>query len=205
MTMITDKLKEYAPKVVSYVAVLVVGAAVGWQMKPTQVETKETVKVVTVEKQVVVEHETVRVEVVRVKDTQVVDRTRTETTETKLPDGTTTKKVTEEKNIDSVIHDNTNSTQVKVVTVEKQIVVEKEVFKEKIVTLEPNKWHMGLLVGVAPRFDNPAATPLMLGLEVEHRFIGPVFLGGWVMAGSPVVGGFNVTNAAVGLKVGLSF
>lgn len=172
---------------------------------PEKLKVEEKVKVVEVEKQVVVVKEVLKVEVVRVKDTQIVDRWRREKTETQMPDGTLTKREVEERNIDTVVKEKETKAEVKVVEVVKEVVVEREkVVERRIEPVLPN-WHAGALVGVAPRFDQPLATPVMVGLEVERRVAGPVWLGGWAIGGSPVVGGFALTNVAVGLKVGMEF
>ncbi len=172
---------------------------------PEKFKVEEKVKIVEVEKQVVVVKEVVKVEVVRVKDTQIVDRWRREKTETQMPDGTLTKREVEERNIDTVVKEKETKAEVKVVEVVKEVVVEREkVVERRIEPVLPN-WHAGALVGVAPRFDQPLATPVMVGLEVERRVAGPVWLGGWAIGGSPVVGGFALTNVAVGLKVGMEF
>jgi len=181
------------------------GLAVGLKIGPENVRVEEKIKVVEVVKEVVVAKEVVRVEVVRVKDTQVVDRWRREKTETQDPDGTVTKREVEERNIDTVVKEKETKAEVKVVEVIKEVVVDREkVVEKQIEPVLPN-WHAGALVGVAPRFDQPLATPVMVGLEVERRVTGPVWLGGWAIGGSPVVGGFALTNVAVGLKVGMEF
>ncbi len=203
--MILDLVKKYGPKAIPYAVVLLVGVGAGWAAKPDVVKIEEKIKVVEVEKQVVVQHETVRVEVVRVKDTSVIERWHREKTETKSPDGTVVLKEVEDKNIDTIVHDKENNTEVKVVEVIKEVVVEKVVVQEKVITPMLAQWHLGVLVGTAPRFDSPTDTPLLLGIEAERRIVGPVFAGAWVMAGSPVVGAFRVTNAAVGLKMGFEF
>lgn len=198
MSAVTDKLKEYAPKVLPYIAVLLIGCAIGWGLKPTQVETKETVKVVEVEKQVVVQHESVRVEVVKVKDTQVVERWHREKTEVKSPDGTVTIKDVEDRNIDSVVKEQQNNTEVKVVTVEKQVVVEKEVEKIKTVTPVLAQWHVGVLAGIKPQFLPTLGVSYAIGGEVERRIAGPVFLGVWGM-------GTTDGTGMGGLKAGIEF
>ncbi len=172
---------------------------------PEKLKVEEKVKVVEVEKQVVVVKEVVKVEVVRVKDTQIVDRWRREKTETQMPDGTLTKREVEERNIDTVVKEKETKAEVKVVEVVKEVVVEREKVVEKRTEPVLPNWHAGALVGAAPRFDQPLATPVMVGLEVERRVAGPVWLGGWAIGGSPVVGGFALTNVAVGLKVGMEF
>lgn len=172
---------------------------------PEKFKVEEKVKIVEVEKQVVVVKEVVKVEVVRVKDTQIVDRWRREKTETQMPDGTLTKREVEERNIDTVVKEKETKAEVKVVEVVKEVVVEREKVVEKRTEPVLPNWHAGALVGAAPRFDQPLATPVMVGLEVERRVAGPVWLGGWAIGGSPVVGGFALTNVAVGLKVGMEF
>lgn len=199
-----QKIAEVLKKVVPLLAILIVGIGIGWYVKPDVVRVEEKIKTVEVEKQVVVAQEKVRVEVVHVKDTQVVERWHREKTEEKKPDGTVLTKEIEDRNIDSIVKEKENSTEVKVVTVEKQVVVEKKVeVEKKIEPVLPN-WHVGILAGAAPRFDNPAQTPIMLGVEGERRIVGPVWLGAWVMAGTPVQA-FNVTNAAGGVKLGFEF
>jgi len=93
----------------------------------------------------------------------------------------------------------------KVVEVEKQVVVEREKLVETKTTPVLPNWHISVLGGVAPRFDQPPLTPVMVGVEVERRAIGPFFAGGWIMGGSPVVGPFTLTNAAFGIKLGAEF
>lgn len=197
--------------IVAAIALSLEGIAVGIGISyfldfgPERVITEEKLKVVEVEKQVVVEKEVVRVEVVRVKDTQVVDRWRREKTETQMPDGTLTKKEVEERNIDTVVKEKETKAEVRVVEVEKQVVVEREKLVETKTTPVLPNWHISVLGGVAPRFDQPPLTPVMVGVEVERRAIGPFFAGGWVMGGSPVVGPFTLTNASFGIKIGAEF
>lgn len=198
-------LEQLNSKAVLLPIACVVGIAIGWFAHPQSVRVEEKVRTVEVEKQVVVEKEVVRVEVVHVKDTTVVERWHREKTEEKKPDGTVTIKEVEDRNIDSHTKERENSTTVQVVEVEKQVVVEKEKIVEKrIEPILPN-WHLGVLAGVAPRFDSPLDTPVVIGIEAERRILGPIWLGAWGMGGSPVVGGFKVVNASVGIKVGLEF
>ncbi len=188
-------------KVGPFVAILLLGVGLGWSLKPTQVrtETHETV----VEKKVV-DEQLVQQEVEkRVKEITANMEVKVVTVVVTKPDGTKVEKTTSDTT------SKTTTTETKVVTVEKIVTVEKVVTRDVVVDklVEPvlPRWHAGLLVGTAPRFDAPAQTPLLVGLEVEHRFIGPTFLGVWAMAGSPVSGAFKVTNAAVGVKLGLEF
>jgi hypothetical protein len=178
----------------------VAGVAAGWYMKPDVVRVEEKVRVVEVTKEVVVAQEKVRVEIVRVKDTAVVEAYRKE--KTTSPDGTI--KEVEERNINTVVKENTTQTEVKVVKVEVEKLVDRVV--DRVVRVEPvlAQWHAGILAGAAPRFDTPALTAVMGGVEVERRVAGPFWVGAWVMGGSPVQQ-FQLTNAAIGIKLGVEF
>lgn len=196
--------RQWAPKVLPYAAVLVVGAGIGWALKPDVVRVEEKVKTVEVEKQVVVEKEVVRVEVVKVKDTQVVERWHREKTDETKPDGTRTVKEIEDRNIDSVVKERENSTTVQVVEVEKQVVVTRDVVVEKVIEPVLKNWRAGLLVGVAPRFDTPAETAIMVGVEAQRRIAGPFSASLWVLGGSPVTG-FKLTGVSAGLGLNVEF
>jgi len=150
-----------------------------------------------VEKQVVVEHETVRVEVVRVKDTQVVERWHREKTETKTPDGAVVTREVEDRNIDSVVHDRENTVEVKVVTVETQVVVEKLVDREVVVDNRRN-WRVAPMVGInipkAIETQGLGIQSWVFGASAERRILGNVWGGVWA----------NTTGTA-GLQVGIEF
>lgn len=199
-----EVLKTQGPKLAKPLFLLGCGVLIGWLVKPDVVRVEEKIKTIEVEKQVVVVQEKVRVEIVKVKDTQVVERWHREKTEERRPDGTVIAKEVEDRNIDSIVRERENSTEVKVVEVEKQVVVERkvEVFRE-VKPVLPD-WHVGVLAGVAPRFDAPLASPIMLGLEGERRIAGPLWLGIWGMAGSPATG-LNITNGAIGIKASMEF
>lgn len=176
------------------------GVGLGWVLKPDQVKIEEKVKVVEVEKQVVVVQEKVRVETVRIKDTQVAERYHRE--KMTSPDGTV--REVEDRNIDAVSKETTHDVQVKIVEVEKQVVVDRTV--DRVVKVDPvlAQWRAGLMAGVAPRLDNPPATAIVAGLEVEKRIVGPVWAGVWVTGGSPVQQ-FSLTNVSGGIKLAVEF
>lgn len=197
-----DNIKDFFSKNYGWmIAIVVVGLAsffTGGYLKQNTIVVEEKIKVVEVEKQVVVEKERVRVEIVKVKDTQVIERWRREKTEEKKPDGTVTTKETEEKNIDTVIHEKQNDTIVKVVEVEKQVVVEKERLVETKTNAQP-QWHFGVTGGINPQFlPTPAVNSYAVGVEVERRIIGPFFAGAWAM-GTSNGQGFG------GIKLGAEF
>lgn len=198
------KLLELLKKGWPFLAVLAIGVGIGWALKPDQVRVEEKIKVVEVVKEVVVTQEKVRVEVVHVKDTTVVERWHREKTEEKKPDGTVVTKEVEDRNIDSVVKERENSTEVKVVEVVKEVVVNRDVVVEKVIEPVLPQWMVGLGVGAAPRFDNLASTPIMLSVSAKRRILGPFFLGLQLQAGSPVTG-FQVTNTTALVTGDLEF
>lgn len=187
-------LKDKWPYLVVFVVALLGGSALGWFLKPDVVRIEERLKTVEVEKQVVVVQEKVRVEVVKVKDVQVVERWHREKTEERKPDGTVLTKEIEDRNIDSVLKEKENTTEVKVVEVVKEVVVEKQV--EKLVKIEPvlPNWHVGVLGGTE------LLTPVpVFGIHAERRIAGPFWGGVW----GDVNTQFN--RGQVGLKVSIEF
>jgi hypothetical protein len=172
-----------------------VGVYIGWSLKPDVVKVEEKVKVVEVTKEVVVEKEVVRVEVVKVKDSQVVERWHREKTETKSPDGSVVTREVEDKNIDSIVKEKENSTEVKLVEVTKEVVVEKEVVKEKTVTPMLAQWKVGLMGGIAPQLP---AVSWAVGAEVDRRIVGPIWAGAWGL-------GTTSGQGMAGVKVGVEF
>jgi len=192
------------------------GVAIGWFAKPdvVRIEEHETVveKEVTTEAQkaLMTAFENLRIEMEKVRETQVVEKYHREVIETKLADGSYTKTTTIDKNVESHTKETETRVEVKVVEVEKKIetikteYVDRVVEKDRIVTPVLAQWHVGVMAGVAPHFDNVPSSPIMLGVDVERRIVGPVFVGVWGMAGSPVTG-LNIVNGAAGIKVGVEF
>lgn len=187
--MLSEALKRYWPYVLATVTVLLVGIGIGWSVKPDVVKVEEREKIV--EKQVTTEaqkelmsaFESLRVEMEKVRETQVVEKYHREELETRLADGTYTKKVTVDKNIDSHTKESERVVEVKVVEVEKRVEVvrteylDRVVEKEKVVTPILAQWHVGVLAGVKPNLNPLTHGGLQLGIEVERRIVGPVFLG----------------------------
>ena len=202
--------KNVGLKSLPYVGVVLLGTGIGWYVKPSVVETKEKEKIV--EKQVTTEaqkalmtaFENLRIEMQKVRETQVVEKYHREELETRLKDGTYTKKVTIDKNIDSHTKETETKVEVKVVEVEKRIetiktvTVDKIVEKEKIVKPVLAQWHVGAMGGLTPTLFPLGVQSYVLGAEVERRIIGPVFLGLW--------GAGTTTGQGMGgLKVGFEF
>lgn len=187
-----QKIKPYLLKALPFILVLVVGIAIGWGVKPGVVKVEEKEKIV--EKKVV-DEKLVQAEVDRrVKEIESHMETKVVTVWVEKPDGSKTKTETKETKTDTKEKETEVKTVEKIVTVEKVVTVDK-IVEKKIEPVLP-QWMVGIGVGVAPRFDNPASTPIMLAVDARRRILGPFFLGLQVQAGSPVTG-FNVTNAAV--------
>ena len=205
----SDKLKEilkkYGPITLALIVVLCAGVAIGWEMKPDQVKIEEKLKVVEVEKQVLVVQEKVKVEIVKVKDTQIVERYHREKVEEKKPDGTVTVREVEDRNIDSHVKEKENTVEVKVVEVEKKVYIEKE--KEVIKKIDPvlSQWHVGLIAGASlDTGEFPNSTNVIAGAEVERRIIGPFWAGIWISGESPT-SQFHLQEVNVGLKLAAEF
>lgn len=192
-----------------YLAILVVGVLIGWYVKPSVVRVEE--KTVTVEKMIekkVIDEVLVQAEVERrVKAIESTLEKRIVRVVVTKPDGTKVEKETTD--VKTATKETETEDKVKTVTVEKIVTVDRFVDREVIVEkkIEPvlPDWKVGILIGTAPRFDSPVDTPLLLGVEVDRRIAGPFSVSLWGMAGSPVVGGFKITNAALGLGAKMEF
>ena len=175
--------------------VVLIGAfAAGRYTAPESVRTVETVKVVEVEKQVVVVQEKVKVEKVYVQnEAQAIHREEHTTTR---PDGTVEVVKTEDINVTKVVTE--NNTQYVDRIVEKEVVKYEDriVEKVKLVTMKKPDWMIGAMVGYD--FKNLDATKFVSGLHygahAERRILGPVFLGAWGM-----------TNRDLGLSLSMEF
>lgn len=192
---------EFIKKYWQYLAMvvlLVVGFVAGANLNPQPERVVEKVRIEQVEKQVVVVQEKVRVEIVKVKDTQVVERWHREKTETKTPDGAVVTKEVEDKNIDTLVKEKENNVEVRVVEVEKQVVVIQKQETEKIIDNQ-KRFRVGLLVGVHPDIlPVPKINSYAVGGELDVRIIGPVWIGAWGM-------GTTAGQALGGLAAGVEF
>lgn len=206
-------IKQHWPKVVIAVVFFVGGLAAGWYAKPGDVA---KVKEVVVEKQVTTEAqkelltaiENLRIEMTKTREVQVEEKYHREELETRLPDGTYTKKVTIDKNIDSHTTEKEVKTEVKVVEVEKKVEVVKTEYVDRVVTktIDPvlEQWHISALGGVNPQFlPAPQISGVVVVGEVERRIIGPLFIGVW---GGAVISPQGAAPQAIGgLKVSGAF
>lgn len=197
-----SKLIAFAVIVFSALGVYIGGYYHGKNQAPTKMV--ETVKVVEVVKEVVVEREKVRIEIVKVKDTQVAERYHREKTETTSPDGTKVVKEVEDRNIDTVVKEKENSTEVRVVEVIKEVVVEKKVDVVKVVENDRPDWEVMAKVGTnisefKPQLTAPYFSPLLLGVDVNRRLVGPVKAGAWAMSNT------RFDSVSAGLSLGVEF
>jgi hypothetical protein len=181
-----------AVRVLVVVLLLVAAYAFGRYAQPAKVVVTE--KIVTVEKQVVVTQTVTKtqVQVVKVRDTQK-DVHKVEVTEKKA-DGTVTTTVTTDdksKSQTNINKDATADTQTK--TTDKTLITQTD-DKKTVTTFGKPDWSLsiqpGFAFGDALGLGNgssynllskalPMAPHLMANIGVEHRFIGPIFLGAW--------------------------
>lgn len=197
-----DQIKEHSTKIFAVLIILFFagGIGLGWYIKPDQVKIEEKLKLVEVIKEVVVVQEKVRVEVVKVKDVQVVERWHREKKEEKKPDGSVIYSEIEDRNIDSVLKEKENSVEVKVVEVEKQVIVEREKIVEKKIEPVLNNWNVGAYVGFAPDFSVLTNSAVVVGLQGSRRIYGPFWLGAYVDAQIPIVGVTTLKNPSLGVQ-----
>lgn len=162
----------------AFLAMLVLAYATGRYLQPANVVEKE--KVVTrVEIQEKIVEKVVEKKVYVEVEAKVVHK---ETTTVKGKDGTETTKTVEDTKSDT--HKNGEDTKTADKVVER--VVEKVVIKEveKIVTAAKPNWRLGPMVGVdlrtalgGPPQLIPQLGPMVIGVQVERRVLGPISLG----------------------------
>lgn len=186
--MIKELLWEHRNKLAAGACVVTVAIgsyALGRYVVPEKVLIQERVKVVEVEKQVVVVQEKVVEKVVR--DEAKKERVRREERTVKRPDGSEETTKTEEIGIDTVVRD----TKIEYVdrVVEKEVVkyVDREVEKRVEITRPLPDWRLSAMAGVngtklpgllaGDSFD--AMTHLSFGASLERRIWGPVHAGVW--------------------------
>jgi hypothetical protein len=173
-------------KVLVVLALVIGGYAFGRYAQPAKVVVTE--RIVTVEKQVVVTQTVTqtKIQVVKVRDTQK-DVHKVAVTETK-PDGTKVVTVTTDdksKTQTDINKDATTDAQSK--TLDKTLITQTD-DKKTVTTYDKPAWSLtlqpGYEFGGTSQYNLlskalPMAPKLMTGVGIEHRFIGPVFLGAW--------------------------
>lgn len=174
------------------VVALAGGVGVGWELKPDQVRIEE--KIVEHDRKVIDEALTETEVARRVKEIQSHMEVKVVTNWVVKPDGSKTITETKETKTDTKEKETEDKNKVK--TDVKEVIVYRDVETVKKVEPVKTQWMVGIAVGVAPRFDNPASTPIIIGVSAKRRILGPFFLGLQAQAGSPVTG-FNITNATV--------
>lgn len=195
-----SKSREYA--LIAGIAILLVGLGYSFGRYAAPDKVVVTEKVVTVEKQVVVTQVKTEVQVVKVADVQK-DVHKTKTTETKK-DGTVIVTEKTDDNTKTEVKTDTDKNKVDLTVKEKVVTQDREV--TKLVERDRPKWSAtlmpGLDVGGIFGFGNPYSLlpgntvlkRVLVGVSVEHQFIGPISLGVWAN-----------THAAAGLSLRLDW
>jgi hypothetical protein len=177
--------KHWLSLILIAVALFGGGMAVGRYTLPAKVVTTEKVHEVVKDRIVEVVKTEVRVVEVKIHDSKQAEKVHRVTVEGIDPPGCKSKTVTEDINIDTVVHDNTNTNSTEIKYVDR--VVEKWqdriVEKTKTVLNQPN-WRVAAGAGVAiPYFLGqgspgvPGLQGAVINVEADRRIIGPFWLG----------------------------
>lgn len=201
---VVDSLKKYWPLLL----VLLIGIGLGYGIAPTKVKTVTTTQTITqtVEKKVV-DEDAVQAEVDRrVQAIQADMQKHVVQVIITKKDGTKVEKTTTDTVASTKTTTETDKTAVaetdKTVTDNKD--TESKTMTKTVTTPILPQWKVDVLVGLAPRFNDFASSPLMVQVQASRRLAGPLFVTAAVQAGSPVTG-FTVTNAAVMVGLGAEF
>lgn len=196
--MLTDKLlslwassnglyqqhKSWLKPTLIVVAVFLLGLGTGKYLTPSKIVYQDKIQVV--EKQVVVEKVKTEVQVQKVYVENKNEKVHRTITETKKPDGTTETVTNEDVNTDTTTKDttNTNKTETDDKTVEKD--TDKKEDKSKLVVNAKPSWRIGADVGVnipyylgKSEVGVPNMKGTVVGLRVDRRILGPVFMDIW--------------------------
>lgn len=170
---------------------LLIGYGTGRYVVPDRVVIQT--KVQEVEKAIVVEKVRTEVQVVKVAETK--QRLHREETDYKHANGDEEKRVTEDSNIDSVIHE--QDTKYVDRDVIKEVEKRVEVIKEKFVERDRPNWRLGGLVGynfATLKTNALDMDGVVFGAEVQRRIAGPIS-----------IGAFGLSTGTGGLSLNLEF
>lgn len=151
-----------------------------WAAPPQTVVTEKVKEVV---KDRIVEKVKTEVQVVKVYLENKNEKIHRVVAEERRPDGTEIKTTTESIGIETVVHENTNSTEIKYVDKIVEKFIDRIVEKEKLTLKQPD-WHVAAGVGVAiPYFLGqgspgvPGLSGAVINAEVGRRVVGPFWIG----------------------------
>lgn len=194
-----EKIKKYFPYILPALAVGIGFALFNHFFPQERVVEKEVYKEDKRITELLSMVESMKTEISRVKTAQVNEKYRKWEHEETKPDGSKTRDAGEERNIDSVVTETEKVVEVKVVEVEKQVVVVQTVEKvtEKIREPVLKNWRVSPMVGVG--FDikgGPQYNGVVYGAEAERRILGPIWLGVWGV-GNTQIGGVAGIKASI--------
>src|SRR6266851_1184586 len=95
------------------------------------------------------------------------------------------------------VQSNETKVETKIQYVDREVIkkVTETVTIDKEITRDTGRWFASIKVGVdSLNFTNP-----LIGVEVDHRLLGPIYVGGWGMAKT------NFSEVQVGLALGVKF
>jgi len=179
------------------ILLLATGYGMGRYVQPEKVLVTEKIK--EVEKLVVVEKIKTEVQIVKVYLENKNEKVHRVVTEEKKLDGTETKTTTEDIGTETVIRENTNSTEIKYVDRVVEKIVEKEVERLKLVESKKLDWRVAAGAGVAIPYFLGQGSPGVPGLggavinaEVDRRIVSNFWLG--IHGNSQGVVGLNLSG-----------
>lgn len=199
-----NRIKEFLKSSIGHLALfaLVIAGAFITGRYSAPVQVMETQKVV------IQEHETIKVVEVektiieKAKDITEGKSIHKERTEEVRPDGTKLTKETVDINIDRTIRETEIKFVDRTLTVEKEVEKLVEVVKEKIIVTKKPDWAVTARLGLALselKLSTALANPLVVGVEVDRRVLGPVRIGLWADSNT------TFSDVRGGLAVGMEF
>lgn len=197
-----DKKIRYGGAGVLVVILLVLAYAFGRYSQPASVVEKEKTTSATKTVEVESKEATEKIHQLEAQLEEIKRYTHTEETTITKPDGTITSTKVEDTQTDQTKSNTAEKTDDKTESQETVKYVDRVVTveKEKLVEYAKPQWHVGALVGIKPSLVPLNAGNLQVGVEVEHRFIGPTFIGLGAMASPSKFDGVQVM-----LKIGIEF
>lgn len=189
-----QNLKKYAAAGLAALLLFVVGGLVGRATAPAHVEERVQIKTVEVEKIKTEWKDRIVIQKVFVKDAKkdVVRHER----EVIRPDGTVEREKTETESTQSTTKTTEASVQEQTLAQESIRNTEQTVVSVKKQDAAP-EWSFAVMVGASPRagFMPPVLPPpVVVGVHVQKKILGPVTFGAWVL-----------TSPAVGVSLGAQF
>ena len=177
-------MNDSIKRILILIVAFVIGGLVGYYSMPEKVN----IKTETIEK--VVEKIVEKIVEVKVTDSNTNTKKNTVIIEEKKPDGTIITKTEIKDVIEEKNHTEEKKEESKSIIKESEKIAKSETIKENF-----SKWKVNLMYGAVKEGSlSPFNDPRQVGVGLEYRILGPVF-----------VGGYGFLNKNAGLSLGLNF